>query len=229
MVFGKKLTNFDDFPRHPPHQDLYYFPFRPADRIVAAWTAIEPCDVENGCLYVSPGSHLPKTLYPHNYPKISGTEEVNKFYHEIQVNSLYEPHRYTTRKGNISEGHEYVTRSINLIFIFSESTGINALGHAWSRARRYSLLPSASRTRLRGQSIEPHTKSYLLSLCLGGLRIHRCTHSPIQFIFSPFYQLREIVKFWKFSVAGRGNRTGNHTVWDHGDGKETFSTIRWNF
>ncbi|MDO9334535.1 MAG: phytanoyl-CoA dioxygenase family protein, partial [Dehalococcoidales bacterium] len=23
--------------RHPPHQDLWYFPFRPAHRIVASW------------------------------------------------------------------------------------------------------------------------------------------------------------------------------------------------
>jgi phytanoyl-CoA hydroxylase len=44
--------------RHPLHQDLLYFPFRPADRIVATWTALEPCTRENGCLVVLPGSHL---------------------------------------------------------------------------------------------------------------------------------------------------------------------------
>ncbi len=43
--------------RHPLHQDLLYFPFRPADRIVASWTALEPCTRENGCLVVVPGSH----------------------------------------------------------------------------------------------------------------------------------------------------------------------------
>lgn len=43
--------------RHPLHQDLLYFPFRPADRIVATWTALEPCDRDNGCLVVVPGSH----------------------------------------------------------------------------------------------------------------------------------------------------------------------------
>lgn len=69
--------------RHPPHQDLYYFPFRPADQIVATWTAIEPCNTVNGCLYVSPGSHIPGKLYPHNYPTEAGI--VNKFYHGIQV------------------------------------------------------------------------------------------------------------------------------------------------
>jgi phytanoyl-CoA hydroxylase len=43
--------------RHPFHQDLLYFPFRPADRILGAWTALEPVDRENGCLSVVPGSH----------------------------------------------------------------------------------------------------------------------------------------------------------------------------
>ncbi len=43
--------------RHPLHQDLLYFPFRPAERIVATWTALEPCTKENGCLVVVPGTH----------------------------------------------------------------------------------------------------------------------------------------------------------------------------
>ncbi|MFQ5514440.1 MAG: phytanoyl-CoA dioxygenase family protein [Myxococcota bacterium] len=53
--------------RHPLHQDLLYFPFRPADRIVAAWTALEPCTRENGCLAVVPGSHRGELL-PHDNP-----------------------------------------------------------------------------------------------------------------------------------------------------------------
>ncbi|XP_043488294.1 phytanoyl-CoA dioxygenase, peroxisomal-like [Polistes fuscatus] len=68
---------------HPPHQDLYYFPFRPADKVVAAWTAIEPCDRLNGCLYVYPGTHTLDKLYPHNYPPNSKSNLVNKFYHGI--------------------------------------------------------------------------------------------------------------------------------------------------
>ncbi|KAJ8680272.1 hypothetical protein QAD02_016059 [Eretmocerus hayati] len=66
--------------RHPPHQDLYYFPFRPADKIVAAWTAIEKCDKENGCLHVYPGSHRSYPLQAHGYPP----DTVNKMYHGIQ-------------------------------------------------------------------------------------------------------------------------------------------------
>lgn len=43
--------------RHPLHQDLRYFALRPADKIVASWTAISACHRENGCLAVIPGSH----------------------------------------------------------------------------------------------------------------------------------------------------------------------------
>lgn len=43
--------------RHPLHQDLLYFPFRPEDRIVATWTALEAVNRANGCLAVIPGSH----------------------------------------------------------------------------------------------------------------------------------------------------------------------------
>ena len=43
--------------RHPMHQDLRYFRLRPADGIVAAWTALAPCNRLSGCLAVLPGSH----------------------------------------------------------------------------------------------------------------------------------------------------------------------------
>lgn len=54
--------------RHPLHQDLHYFPFRPADRIVAAWTAMEHITPENGGLMVLPGTHKGK-LEKHDYPQ----------------------------------------------------------------------------------------------------------------------------------------------------------------
>jgi len=48
--------------RHPLHQDLLYFPFRPANKIVASWTALEPVTRENGCLVVLPESHRGELL-----------------------------------------------------------------------------------------------------------------------------------------------------------------------
>ncbi|XP_070558702.1 phytanoyl-CoA dioxygenase, peroxisomal-like [Ptychodera flava] len=66
--------------RHPMHQDLYYFPFRPAERVVCSWTAMEKVHRQNGCLVVIPGSHKGKIL-PHGYPQWEGG--VNKLYHGI--------------------------------------------------------------------------------------------------------------------------------------------------
>lgn len=43
--------------RHPLHQDLRYFRMRPAEKIVAAWTAVSQCTRDNGCLAVVPTSH----------------------------------------------------------------------------------------------------------------------------------------------------------------------------
>lgn len=50
------------------HQDLHYFPFRPVDKIVCAWTAMEKVNRENGCLVVLPGTHT-GTLQEHDYPE----------------------------------------------------------------------------------------------------------------------------------------------------------------
>ncbi|NWX83928.1 PAHX protein, partial [Nothoprocta pentlandii] len=65
--------------RHPMHQDLHYFPFRPAERIVCAWTAMESAHRDNGCLVVLPGTHT-EPLKPHGYPDWEGK---NKLFHGI--------------------------------------------------------------------------------------------------------------------------------------------------
>ncbi|XP_071456069.1 phytanoyl-CoA dioxygenase, peroxisomal isoform X1 [Marmota flaviventris] len=72
---GKKTS------RHPLHQDLHYFPFRPSNRIVCAWTAMEHIDRNNGCLAILPGTHK-LSLMPHDYPQWEGG--VNSMYHGIQ-------------------------------------------------------------------------------------------------------------------------------------------------
>ncbi|KAJ6666427.1 hypothetical protein lerEdw1_000701 [Lerista edwardsae] len=72
---GKKTS------RHPMHQDLHYFPFRPADLIVCAWTAMERIDRRNGCLVVLPGTHK-GLLKQHDYPDWEGG--VNKMYHGVR-------------------------------------------------------------------------------------------------------------------------------------------------
>jgi len=74
--------------RHPMHQDLHYFPFRPAERIVCSWTAMEKVHRGNGCLVVLPGTHH-GNLLAHEYPQWEGG--VNKMYHGIHDYSPEHP------------------------------------------------------------------------------------------------------------------------------------------
>lgn len=77
--------------RHPLHQDLHYFTFRPADRIVCSWTAMQNVTRENGCLVVAPGTHKGRLLR-HGYPQWEGG--VNKMYHGIMEGSYEEKLTY---------------------------------------------------------------------------------------------------------------------------------------
>ncbi|XP_028601602.2 phytanoyl-CoA dioxygenase, peroxisomal-like [Podarcis muralis] len=81
MLINKPPDSGKKTSRHPMHQDLHYFPFRPADRIVCAWTAMEKIDRRNGCLVVLPGSHK-GPLKQHDYPEWEGG--VNKMYHGVR-------------------------------------------------------------------------------------------------------------------------------------------------
>jgi phytanoyl-CoA hydroxylase len=83
MLINKPPDTGKGSSRHPPHQDLWYFPFRPAEKIVASWTAMQHIDETNGCLFVVPGSHMGQLL-KHEYPS-DGI--VNKAYHGIQNTS----------------------------------------------------------------------------------------------------------------------------------------------
>ncbi|KAG5893746.1 hypothetical protein JTB14_001390 [Gonioctena quinquepunctata] len=80
MLINKPPDSDPSISKHPLHQDLHYFPFRPAHKIVASWTAMERVDEKNGCLYVVPGSHKNSPLYEHVYPK----GHKHAFYHGVQ-------------------------------------------------------------------------------------------------------------------------------------------------
>jgi phytanoyl-CoA hydroxylase len=66
--------------RHPLHQDIIYFPYRPGDRIVGTWTALDRATKENGCLVGIPGSHRME-IAPHEHPD---WEHVNLGYLGVQ-------------------------------------------------------------------------------------------------------------------------------------------------
>ncbi|XP_069314733.1 phytanoyl-CoA dioxygenase, peroxisomal isoform X2 [Eulemur rufifrons] len=81
MMINKPPDSGKKSSRHPLHQDLHYFPFRPIDRIVCAWTAMEHIDRNNGGLCMIPGTHK-GLLQPHDYPQWEGG--VNIMFHGIQ-------------------------------------------------------------------------------------------------------------------------------------------------
>uniref|UniRef100_A0A3B1JPN5 Phytanoyl-CoA dioxygenase, peroxisomal n=1 Tax=Astyanax mexicanus TaxID=7994 RepID=A0A3B1JPN5_ASTMX len=76
---GKHTPKYENYLHKD--RDLHYFPFRPVDHIVCAWTAMEKVNRQNGCLVVLPGSHK-GTLQEHDYPEWEGG--VNKMYHGVR-------------------------------------------------------------------------------------------------------------------------------------------------
>ncbi|XP_004451758.1 phytanoyl-CoA dioxygenase, peroxisomal isoform X1 [Dasypus novemcinctus] len=81
MLINKPPDSGKKTSRHPLHQDLHYFPFRPSNLVVCAWTAMEHVDRNNGCLVVLPGTHT-GPLLKHDYPQWEGG--VNIMFHGIQ-------------------------------------------------------------------------------------------------------------------------------------------------
>lgn len=81
MLINKPPDSGTKSSRHPLHQDLHYFPFRPANKIVCAWTAMEKVNRENGCLVAIPGSHK-GSLMEHGYPDWEGP--INSLYHGVK-------------------------------------------------------------------------------------------------------------------------------------------------
>ncbi|CAF4770762.1 unnamed protein product [Pieris macdunnoughi] len=74
---------------HPPHQDLFYFPFRPAEKIIASWTAVDEVTKDNGCLFIIPRSHKFNQLYAHGQ-----LPDANKLYHGILDKSVFDSSKY---------------------------------------------------------------------------------------------------------------------------------------
>jgi len=77
MLINKPTDSGLKSSRHPLHQDLQYFPSRPANKIVCSWTAMEEVNRENGCLVAIPGTHK-GPLLEHDYPDWEGP--INSMY-----------------------------------------------------------------------------------------------------------------------------------------------------
>lgn len=91
MLINKPPDSGTKTSRHPLHQDLHYFPFRPENSIIAAWTALERVNRENGCLVAIPGTHKGE-LVEHDYP--DWETGANALYHGVKDFKKYENRVY---------------------------------------------------------------------------------------------------------------------------------------
>lgn len=78
------FTKAEGRPGQAWHQDEFFIPTR--DRsLTAAWIALDDATVENGCLWVLPGSHRPGVIYPdreHSDERFDCTVEAYAFPYE---------------------------------------------------------------------------------------------------------------------------------------------------
>jgi hypothetical protein len=68
----------------PCHQDSFYFPFTPPRPVVGVWVAATDAALDNGCLYVVPGSHR-ESVHAH---EADHRENANLGYFEITDHDL---------------------------------------------------------------------------------------------------------------------------------------------
>jgi hypothetical protein len=75
------FTKGEGKPGQAWHQDEFFIPTR--DRsLTAAWIALDDATIENGCLWVLPGSHRPGVIYPdrdHDDPRFDCSIEAYDF------------------------------------------------------------------------------------------------------------------------------------------------------
>ncbi|MFF0225467.1 phytanoyl-CoA dioxygenase family protein [Streptomyces sp. NPDC004629] len=104
------------------HQDEFFIPTR--DRsLTAAWIALDDATVENGCLWVLPGSHRPGVLYPdreHHDPRYDCTVELYGFPYaeadavpvEMPAGSVLLFHGYLLHKSPPNSGRHGYRRAL---------------------------------------------------------------------------------------------------------------------
>ncbi|GIS65871.1 MAG: phytanoyl-CoA dioxygenase [Rhodospirillaceae bacterium] len=83
------------------HQDSPYFPIRPME-LVSSWTALDDVTLDNGCLWVVPGSHLGGAL-PHSEVWMRGDREDMRVPDQIIDREVEQP--ILLKAGDVSFHH----------------------------------------------------------------------------------------------------------------------------
>jgi len=111
---------------HPFHQDAFYFPFGPHDRVLGCWIPLDDADAENGTLVVVPGSHR-DGVARHEYPE--GL---------VNMGSFHIP------GADAVEGAEVLEVKAGDLVMFHSRTWHKSLGNASGRRRRVLTMHACS-------------------------------------------------------------------------------------
>lgn len=108
----------------PPHQDNYYFCFAPP-QVLTMWMALDPVDLENGCLRYIPGSHE-RGIRPHGKTRTLGFSQGILDYGEddyatevpvpLQPGDLTIHHGNTIHRAEANQSQTRHRRSFALVF-----------------------------------------------------------------------------------------------------------------
>lgn len=135
-VIGKEVEYFNKPPGigkpTPPHQDNFYFNLKPA-KAVTMWMALEPVDMENGCLNYVKGSHL-KGLRPHGRTQTLGFSQgimdfgeqdiKNEIAFPVNAGDLLIHHPLTIHRADANNSSLRSRRALGLIY-FAKSAKVD--------------------------------------------------------------------------------------------------------
>lgn len=111
---------------HPFHQDAFYFPFGPHEKVLGCWIPLDDADESNGTLVVVPGSHK-NGVAAHEYP--DGL---------VNMGSFHIP------GADEAEGAKVLEVKAGDAVLFNSRTWHKSLGNRSERRRRVITMHAAS-------------------------------------------------------------------------------------
>jgi phytanoyl-CoA hydroxylase len=158
------------------HQDEIYIPTR--DRsLIGAWIAIDDATIENGCLYVMPGTHKRGYLYPqrpHNWdeewdfaPESYGFDESQKIPVEVKAGTVVFFNGYLLHTSYKNKSKNVYRRVLVNHYMNSWSHLPWSIGEGESPARadRRNIVPVAGTDPYAWKGYEPFGQNVFLRQC----------------------------------------------------------------
>lgn len=170
------------------HQDEIYIPTR--DRsLIGAWIAIDDATIENGCLYIVPGSHRPGYLYPqhpHNNPdefdfapESFGFDEAQEIPVEVKAGTVVFFNGYLLHRSHKNRGTGYRRVLVNhYMNAWSLLPWSLKEGEHVAMADRRKIIPVAGVDPYAWKGFEPTEQDVWLRTCKANTP-ERDEHAPL--------------------------------------------------